>query len=246
MIKIIIWGAGGRMGRQALQVITREPDLALTGAVEMDGHQAIGQDIGEYHGLGRMNIITTTDLDISGKTGVVLDFSLTGGPGQASDWCALNGWNLVTGTTALSKNDHQSLQAAAQKIAIMAAPNFSLGIQLVLASAAKASSLLPDDFEVTIHETHHSRKKDKPSGTAKAIKQAVNNHSKHTRKIDISSLRINDIIGEHELRFISPYEDITITHRALSRRLFIMGAIKCIRWITDRPPGLYSMKDALE
>lgn len=245
MIPIIVWGAGGRMGKHTIQIIAESNDMAIDSAVELPNHPAIGQDIGLYHDIGALQTMTTTEPKTSKNRGVVLDFSLSGGPEQAAAWCADHKWNLVTGTTALSETDKKALQSASKKVAILTAPNFSLGIQLTLAFAAEASGLLPDDFEVTINETHHKRKKDRPSGTAKAIQETVKKYSNSNRQIDVSSLRIDDITGEHELRFVSAYEDITISHRALSRKLFATGAIKCVRWLANQPSGLYSMKDML-
>jgi 4-hydroxy-tetrahydrodipicolinate reductase len=233
------------MGGHVVRIVKASPDLSLVGAVDQSRHESIGQDAGEYHGFRSAGVTVQHTLSGRDPGGVIIDFSLAGGTAAAALWAQKNNWNLVSGTTAQSPEDFEALTLAERSVAVLTAPNFSLGIQLVQQFAEIASRILPEDFEVTIVESHHRAKRDRPSGTAKSLEKTVMNTSPCARPIDVSSLRAGSIIGEHELRFISPYEDILISHKALSRSLFAQGAVRCVRWIHQRVPGRYAMKDVL-
>ncbi len=138
------------------------------------------------------------------------------------------------------------LTIAAETIPVMYAPNFSIGTELLMHFVAKAATSLPDNFDATIHETHHNAKLDRPSGTALAFEQKLKNGHGSRRQIEITSHRAALVFGEHTIRFISPLEEIILSHRALDRDVFAAGAISGGRWLLKKRPGLYAFTDMLE
>ncbi|MBN1880422.1 4-hydroxy-tetrahydrodipicolinate reductase [bacterium] len=247
MIPVVVWGAGGRMGKRLIRLVLQASDLRLIGAIEAEGHPGIFQDAGYYHGLPEVgvNLTMSCSPEPSSEQGMVLDFSLPGGLETAAAWAQKYGWALASGTTALNDRDRLSLTVAAETVPVMYAPNFSIGTQLLLHFVAKAAVSLPESFDATIHETHHRAKMDRPSGTALAFEQRLKN-SQTDRQIEISSHRAAQVFGEHVIRFISPMEDITLAHRALDRDVFAAGAISAGRWLLNKQPGLYAFTDMLE
>ncbi len=241
-IPVIVWGAAGRMGKRCLETIRKDSAVHLADAVDRTDHPALGSDVGLFHGLEKIGIPLHANPGQQTESGVVLDFSV-GGTSQALDWALSNNWRLVSGATGLPEPVQQKLIRAAETIAVLSAPNFSIGIQLLLSLVEQAASLLPGEFEVAICETHHNRKVDRPSGTANAFRNRIIGKSR--RKIDVASLRVGEVIGEHSIRFVSHAEEISFSHTANSRDLFAYGAIQAVRWISDKVPGLYSMKNVI-
>ncbi|MBN1357063.1 4-hydroxy-tetrahydrodipicolinate reductase [bacterium] len=234
------------MGKHVISAVQAQPDMKLAGAVESADHPAIGRDAGEFHGLKPAGVLIGRYPETGESDGVVIDFSLPGGPEAAASWAQTNRWNFISGTTALSGSDQEAIRKAAGHVAVLTSSNFSLGIQLLLMFAFQAAKILPEEFDVTVIESHHKAKRDRPSGTAKSILQAVALNSPSARWTDVAALRAGNIIGEHELRLVSDYETISVSHHALTRDVFARGAVKCARWIHGRPCGLYEMKDMIE
>jgi 4-hydroxy-tetrahydrodipicolinate reductase len=247
MIPVVVWGAGGRMGKRLINLVLQQRDLELVGAVETEGHQGVFQDAGFFHGLPEtgVNISMTCQPDDTKVNGIVIDFSLSGGLAAAAQWAQKHKWVLVSGTTALNDQDRLALSAAAEHIPAIYAPNFSIGIQALLHVVSQTSAILPDNFDATIHETHHKAKTDRPSGTAVAFEHRVKN-SGVERYLETTSHRAGMIFGEHVIRFVSPMEEITLTHRALDRDVFAFGAISAGRWLLKKSPGLYALTDMLD
>lgn len=246
MIPIIIWGAGGRMGNRLTRLIQNSPDMFLAGAIETDGHPGVHQDVGQYHQLPEIGINLSLKPGCLPEIdkGVVLDFSLSGGLEKAAIWALDNEWALISGTTALSDSDQLALSAASEVIPVMHAPNFSIGIQLLLKLVETAANVLPEHFDCNLHETHHTRKIDRPSGTALAFKKRIEKgHSQ--RHLDLAALRGGSVIGEHSIRFISELEEITFSHTAIDRDVFAAGALEAARWILNQRPGNYTLADML-
>ena len=234
------------MGGRCVQAVLASDDLELVGAVEKDSHNLLGQDVGLIHGLKQTGIILTSQVSPEEKAGVVLDFSLPEGTVNAATWAKSAGWNLVTGTTGYDEKQQDIIKNASQEISILTSSNFSIGIRLLRQCIQKAVAFLPSNFDVTISETHHTAKKDRPSGTAKTIANDIIDHSPNNRNLDIAALRAGLVIGEHVVRFISPFEQIEFSHTALSRDLFVQGALESLRWVfTQDTPGLYSIDDVI-
>ena len=246
MINVLIWGAGGRMGGRLVRLIGQSRDFVVVGAVETDGHPGVFQDVGSYHQLGELGVQLNRyyEPEATLEKGVVLDFSLAGGLQLASEWAKKHGWALVSGTTAPTDSDRLALDAAALSVPAMYAPNYSIGIQLLLGFVRRAASALPDTFDSMITETHHAAKKDRPSGTALAFRDRIT--AGKDRRLDMADLRGGNVTGEHSIRFISDLEDITLSHSAKNRDVFAAGALDAARWLIRQAPGLYALADMLE
>jgi 4-hydroxy-tetrahydrodipicolinate reductase len=170
---------------------------------------------------------------------------------------------LVVGTTGLEEEDFRTLDRLAQSSAVLAAPNFSVGVNLLVALAAQTARVLGEEYDVEIVEAHHRRKADAPSGTALQLGRAVaqglevelesvrrdgrsgQSGERPRREIGFHSIRGGDIIGEHRVLFVSERERVELGHVAADRSLFAEGAIRAARWLAGRDPGSYSMRDVL-
>ncbi len=176
--------------------------------------------------------------------------------------CADKDIPFVCGTTGMSKSQVDEFKEYAVKIPCIFAPNFSVGVTLLLELAERASMSLGDDFDLEIVETHHRRKVDSPSGTALALAKAATTGGelreaqvafgrkgqcgpRESGEIGIHAVRGGDIVGRHEMHFFGDGEQITLTHQAFSREAFVRGALRAAAWLQSRQPGLYTMKDVL-
>jgi 4-hydroxy-tetrahydrodipicolinate reductase len=169
----------------------------------------------------------------------VIDFSLPDGLLAALPF--LDGQALVTGTTGLDAAGKARVDAYGERAALLAAPNFSAGITLLLDLTRRAAAAFPD-AEIEIVEAHHRHKKDAPSGTALALKQAASDGG---RSVQVHALRGGDVVGDHTVWLLADGERIALTHLASSRTTFAKGAVRAARWIAGRAPGRYSMRDVL-
>ncbi|MBI3549438.1 MAG: 4-hydroxy-tetrahydrodipicolinate reductase [Elusimicrobia bacterium] len=149
----------------------------------------------------------------------------------------------VIGTTGFTDAQRTKLQKAAKSIPVFLSPNFSLGMNLLFRLAERASGAL-GDYDLSIHEAHHSLKKDAPSGTALKLAQAAR-RGRPNAEIPITSVRAGTIVGDHTLTIAGPQERLELTHRAESRDAFARGALHAALWIAGRKPGLYDMQDLL-
>jgi 4-hydroxy-tetrahydrodipicolinate reductase len=183
----------------------------------------------------------------SGKNerAVVVDFSSDSGARAAAAVALSRGAALVVGTTALAKETVEMLRAASKKISVLVAPNTSLGVAALADIALRAAGALGPKYTVSIVEAHHSGKKDAPSGTAIRLANAVRAGGIEVRDDQVLSIRSGDVIGEHTIRFAGPGEYIELTHRATSRDLFAMGALKGAAWIAQKESGWWTMEDVV-
>ncbi|MCA9244186.1 MAG: 4-hydroxy-tetrahydrodipicolinate reductase [Phycisphaerales bacterium] len=192
---------------------------------------------------------------------VAIDFSSVEGLLYWTPRVAERGAAIVNGVTGLDETGHDCLLAAGRRVPTLWAPNMSVGVNVLLDLIGRAARALPD-WDAELIETHHRRKADAPSGTAMALLDALlaarnveSSEVRHgrapgapprqTQEVGVHAVRIGGIVGEHELRFGSEHETITIAHQALSRDVFAGGALRAAAWITSRPPGLYGMRDVL-
>jgi len=195
---------------------------------------------------------------------VVIDFTHASAVAAHAEALAAAGTPWVLGTTGLFAADEALVAAAARRIAVCAAANFSPGVTLVLALAERMAAALPGDvYDAEIVEMHHRQKVDAPSGTAIGLGQAVargrgvdlagameSGRQGHTGPrrpgaIGFASLRGGQVVGEHTLIFAAASEHIALTHRAFDRRVFAAGAVRAALWLAGREPGLYAMRDVL-
>jgi 4-hydroxy-tetrahydrodipicolinate reductase len=152
---------------------------------------------------------------------------------------------LVIGTTGHSQEQRRLIEKTAQSLPVVFASNFSIGVNVLFWLTRKAAEQLGGDFDAEIIETHHTMKKDAPSGTAKTLAEILKAAKKTPSEIPVQSIREGDVVGEHTVIFSGPSERLELTHRAASREIFALGALRAAKWIIDQPPGLYSMQDVL-
>jgi len=262
MIRIAVSGAAGRMGRTLVRLILESDDLALAGAVEKPGHEAIGSDAGLLAGIGECGIKVTDALPRD-HLDAVIDFSLPDGSIERIEACAARPVPIVVGTTGFSAGQKDRIAVAATKTAVLVSPNMSVGVNLVFRVAAEMAKALGPEYDVEIVEAHHRFKKDAPSGTALKIAEEIasatgrnlKKDARHGRgpgpalrrpgEIGIHAVRGGDIVGEHAVHFATLGERLELKHVAHSRDTFARGALRAARWLADRAPGLYSMADVL-
>ena len=262
-INIAVAGAAGRMGRRIVALAAGDADVMVVAALEAAGSDAIGSDAGELAGIGRISI-TVTDR-YAGEFDVLVDFSLPRGTMHWLGECQRRSRAMVTGTTGLGDADLQRIQDAGRRIAVLQAPNMSVGVNALLRLARQLGRILDPSYDVEITEVHHRFKVDAPSGTALALGDAVGEgrqaagearptvvYGRHgetglrpTGQIGIHSVRIGDTVGRHTVSFGTLGETIAIEHVAHSRDTFAAGALRAAKWIASRPPGMYDMQDVL-
>lgn len=264
MTAIVIAGCAGRMGRALIREAAACPTLRIAGGFEIEGHPAIGADLGALAGIDHIgvNVESSADRALAGG-GVLIDFTSAAAALANARTAAAAGAALVLGATGLSGPDLAAIDALAKKIAIIRSGNFSLGVNLLAALVEEAARRLPDDFDIEIFEAHHRDKIDAPSGTALMLGEAAaagrgvelgprmvtartgKTQRRQAGEIGFSSLRGGGIVGEHEVIFAGTQETVTLSHSAIDRALFARGAIAAARFVAGKPPGLYSMRDVL-
>ncbi len=264
MIRLVVAGAAGKMGGRITALTKEYTDLKLVGAFERKGHEAVGKDIGEIVGLGKINIPLHESLnDIIEIADVVVSFTSPEASLEHLSIAAQKKKAVVIGTTGFSKDALQSIKNISQDVPIVLAPNMSIGVNLLFKILKDIAKVLGDDFDIEIIESHHRLKKDAPSGTAikmaQVIAESINRNlddvavysrkgmiGERTKKeIGIQTVRAGDIVGEHTILFGGLGERIEVTHRASSRDTFARGALKAAIWIHNKPAGIYDMMDVL-
>ncbi len=264
-LKLVVVGAGGRMGKTLIAAIEATPDVTLHGAVERMGADVIGRDAGEIAGLGSIGVRVTDDpLQAFLKADGVIDFTV---PSATVEFAALAAQARIVhviGTTGCSVDDEAAIKAAARHARIVKSGNMSLGVNLLAVLVAQAAKALEAaDWDIEILEMHHRHKVDAPSGTAlllgeaaakgrdiDLLSHAVKVRDGHTGArpegaIGFATLRGGGVIGDHSVILANDSEMVTLSHRATDRSLFAKGAIKAALWAQDKKPGLYSMFDVL-
>ncbi|MCC5996757.1 MAG: 4-hydroxy-tetrahydrodipicolinate reductase [Oceanicaulis sp.] len=265
-LKICIAGVSGRLGRSIAHEVIRRLDTTLTGALVSADSVHRGADAGEIAGTGYFGLEAVVSLEAASKgADVIIDSSMPDfTAAMAGRLAAAGGPALVTGVTGLSDEQQQAVEAAARRIPVLQASNFSLGVAVMERLVAEAARLLPDgEFDLEIVETHHRRKADAPSGTAlsfgraaaRARGAALETQAVYARpraggtrgvgEIGFSAVRGGGVVGEHEARFLAAFEEIAVTHRAFDRFIFARGAVTAALWLRGRPAGLYTMQDLL-
>ena len=263
MLNIAIAGTSGRMGRMLLQAILDDPDTRLSGALDMAGNPALGQDA--TSALGHTSGVSiTADLHI-GLAGaqVLIDFTRPEGTLAHLAVCRELGVGAVVGTTGFTPQQKVQIAAHAQHIAIVLAPNMSVGVNVMLRLLETTARTLGDEYDVEVIEAHHRHKVDAPSGTALAMGEAVargrgvdlaaqgvytrHGHTGERARghIGFASVRGGDIVGEHTVLFAGTGERIEITHKSSSRANYAQGSLRAAHFLAGRSAGLYDMADVL-
>jgi 4-hydroxy-tetrahydrodipicolinate reductase len=262
--RIAITGAAGRMGRTLVGACQDFEGVRLTGAIEAPGNAFLGQDAGMIAGVGDIGIAVGDSLQAIGTDfDVLIDFTLAEASTENIHICRAAGKCAVVGTTGFSAAQRARVEKDAEHIALVLAPNMSVGVNLLFKLLDVAARALGDEVDVEIIEAHHRHKVDAPSGTAVRMGEvvaaalgrdladcAVYGRQGHTgerdrRTIGFETVRAGDIVGEHTAMFAGTGERLEITHRAASRVNFAHGALRAARWIVGRAPGIYDMQDVL-
>ncbi len=262
-VLVAVSGAAGRMGRMLVAAITQADGLHLTGAVDHPNASQQGADSGELAGVGHLGVPIVGNIAEMAAFDVLVDFSVATATLDKLDYCTGNGKALVIGTTGFEEAGLEAIRQAAKSVPIVMAPNMSVGVNVAFKLIEFAARALGDDVDVEVFEAHHRHKIDAPSGTAVRMGEiladtlhrdiaadAVYGREGITGEregctIGFHSLRGGDIVGEHTVTFAGTGERIEITHRAGSRENFAAGAVRAIRFVAGREPGLYGMDEVL-
>ncbi|RKG94722.1 4-hydroxy-tetrahydrodipicolinate reductase [Corallococcus carmarthensis] len=266
MTRTVITGISGRMGSTLVRLAKAASDLPVVGATVRPGSPLAGQDAGLVARLGTpLDVLAQDDLGRAldgAKADVVVDFTGPEATLQHARICAERGVALVVGTTGFTPEGRAQLEAHARRVPIVAAPNMSVGVNLVIRMAAELARVLGPSFDVEVLEAHHRMKKDAPSGTALKLAEVLVEALGRTKddltfaregqtgarppgEIGVQALRGGDVVGEHTVYFFGEGERIELTHRATNRDQFAQGALRAARWVAGRAPGLYDMADVL-
>lgn len=263
-MKIGIVGCAGRMGKMLMTAVLDTPGCTLVGGTERAGGDAVGRDVGELLGRAAVGVQVVDDARaLFDVADAVIDFTAPAATVQHAGFAAETGTVLIVGTTGLSGEDEAALRAAGDRTPIVYAPNFSVGVNLLMALTERAAAILGDDYDLEIVEMHHRRKVDAPSGTALGLGRSAakgrgvaleqvwckarDGHTGARRKgeIGFATLRGGDVIGDHTVMFAAEEERVELTHKASSRAVFAKGAVRAALWAKGQPAGLYSMRDVL-
>ena len=262
MIRLAIAGAAGRMGTEIIRAAQSRREMQVTAALERSGSDPIGADAGELAGISRLEVPVSDSL-VDSDFDILIDFTNPGATLRHVEQCREKGARMVIGTTGLGEADRARIGEAAKEIAIVLAPNMSVGVNLCLGLLQMAARALGDSVDVEVVEAHHRHKVDAPSGTAlrmgevvaEALGRSLEEDAVYCREgvtgerertaIGFSTIRGGDIVGEHTVMFIGDGERVEIAHKAGSRIIFANGALRAAEWLADRESGLYDMQDVL-
>ena len=264
LVRAVLIGVTGRMGRELLRAAPGFAQLIVTGAIASPESLALGRDAGELAGLGRLNLVVTSDLPRALEAAdVALDFSSAAATRANLAACRAARKPLLTGTTGFAAELEGAFAAAARDIPLLIAANTSLGVTVLLELVRIAARTLPPSFDIDILDVHHRSKPDAPSGTALALgaaarearqgsaaagasgAPAATDKAHREGGVGFASVRAGDLVGEHTVLFAGPGEQLSLTHRATDRGVFARGALAAALWLQSRPPGRYTMRDLL-
>ena len=265
--KVVIMGAGGRMGRTLIRCLLekRIEGLELFGAVDLWDDEQLGMDAGQANGLPNCGVEITCNLEpIVPNADVVIDFSYHVGSAGNAERIAEWGVAWIIGTTGYTEDELSMIDEASKKIPIVRSGNMSLGINLLCMLVEEgAKALNGRNYDVEVIERHHRKKIDAPSGTAIMLGESLANGYNLDLKdakidgrvgqtgvrsdleIGFHAVRGGDIIGDHCVLFAGDGEILELKHRATDRDVFAIGALQAAIWACSRNPGLYGMRDVL-
>jgi 4-hydroxy-tetrahydrodipicolinate reductase len=262
-LNIAVAGASGRMGRMLVEAIAKAPDATLTGALDVAASPALGQDAAAF--LGQPSgVAVESDLAraLAGAR-CLIDFTRPEGTLKHLNYCAANGIAMVIGTTGFDDAGKAAIRAAAEKTAIVFAPNMSVGVNVTLKLLEMAAKSFAEGYDIEIVEAHHRHKVDAPSGTAlkmgEVIADALGRDLKQCAvygregvtgerdpsTIGFATIRGGDIVGDHTVLFAGDGERIEISHKSSSRVTYAHGALRAARFLAGKTSGLYDMQDVL-
>ncbi len=263
-IRVAVAGAGGRMGRTLVNAVHQTDGLAVSAATEQTESGLLGVDAGDVAGIGPLGVAIRSDLDeVLGEFDVLIDFTTPDATMHNLRLCRDARARTVIGTTGLSPSQREAVSEAAIDIALVYAPNMSVGVNLCFKLLETAARVMGDDVDIEIVEAHHRHKVDAPSGTALRMGEviadalgrdlnqvAVYGRQGHTgprerQTIGFETIRAGDTVGEHTVWFAADGERVEITHRASSRMTFARGAVRAAKWVAGLERGQFDMQDVL-
>jgi len=259
--KLLIIGAGGRMGQRICALALESGLYDLVGAVESSGHGRLGHDAGTLCGAGPIGV--TLQDNFPSAADLVIDFSLPQATDKTIDFCKQTQAALVLGTTGLDDRQRDRLALLGREIPIVQATNMSVGVNVLFALVGQVAAHLGEAYDIEIIEQHHRFKKDAPSGTALSLAESIcadtgrpypdclvygrsgKDAERQKGTIGMHAVRAGDIVGEHIVLYSTLGETVTIRHSAHSRDTLVRGALRAAQWLIKQKPGLYSMRDVL-
>lgn len=266
MIRIAVTGAAGRMGKTLIEAIQQSDGVCLSAAIVEPGSSLIGADAGELAGVGKLGVALVGSLQqVIDAFDVLIDFTAPAVTLENLAICRAQAKQMVIGTTGLTDADKAELKRAAADMALVFAPNMSVGVNLCFKLLEVAAKALGDDggYDIEVIEAHHRHKVDAPSGTALRMGEVVADAlgrdlktcavygregytgARSAKEIGFETIRAGDVVGDHTVLFATEGERIEITHKASSRMTFAKGAVRAAIWLKDHPAGLYDMQDVL-
>ncbi len=263
MLKVMLHGASGRMGRALVESVREANELQLVAALAAASDHRLGQDAAVIHGFPYVGVPLTADVPAGvQKAQVVIDFSQPVASLNLLKICRAERTPLVIGTTGFNDAAREEIVAAAKDIPVLLSPNMSVGVNLLFALARIAAKAM-HEADAEIIEAHHRHKIDAPSGTALRLGEVVaqargttldaagvlsregNTGAREPGSIGFATIRAGEIVGDHTLLLATGNEHLEIRHQAFDRRNFADGAVRAARWLVNKPAGLYSMDDVL-
>lgn len=263
-MRIAVVGASGRMGLSLIKAAALAKNAELTVVVSRPDSLSIGRDAGELAGISEIGVKVGDDLAaVVDQFDVLIDFTRPDASMRFIEICRDAGKKVVIGTTGYSDEQKARIREAAQDVAIVMAPNMSVGVNLSLKLLEMTAKVMGDYTDIEVIEAHHRHKIDAPSGTALRMGEVVanalgrdlkdcaiygregNTGERDRKTIGFSTIRAGDIVGEHTVMFADEGERVEITHKATSRMTFANGAVRAAVWLADKNNGLYDMQDVL-
>ena len=263
-MRVAIIGASGRMGKTLIDAVDKTEGLVVSAAVERPDSSLIGADAGELAGIGKIGVKIVANLAaVVDDFDVLIDFTTPETTINNLEICTKNNKKIIIGTTGFDEAGLSKIDQAAQKIAIIFAANYSVGVNLCLKLLKQAAEVLNDDYDIEIIEAHHRHKVDAPSGTALRMGEVVAETigrdlkdcavygregitgTRDPETIGFSTIRSGDVVGDHTVLFATEGERVEITHKASSRMTFAKGAARSCSWLKNKQTGLFDMQDVL-
>lgn len=264
MIRIAVAGASGRMGACLIKAVDAAHNASLTAAVSRPSSLAVGRDAGELAGISPIGVKVLDDLSVViDRFDLLIDFTRPETTMDLIEICRSANKKMVIGTTGFNESQKLAIADAAKDIAIVVAPNMSVGVNLSLKLLEMTAKVMGQHTDIEVIEAHHRHKVDAPSGTALRMGEVIASSlgrnlkdcaiygregytgERDRKTIGFSTIRAGDIVGEHTVMFADDGERVEITHKATSRMTFANGAVRAALWLADKERGRFDMQDVL-
>jgi len=264
MIRVIVTGASGRMGRMLVKAIDACEQTELVGATERPHSPLLGTDAGSLAGIGALGVSLVDDLSNCEQADVLIDFTAPEACMVHAQFVTDHSMRMVIGTTGFETEQLDSLRNMLKNTVVVMAANYSVGVNLALNLIQQAAQVLGNDYDAEIYEAHHKHKVDAPSGTALAMGRALADGrdvsldqvavyaregitgARKEGNIGFSVARGGNIVGDHKVMFIADEERIEINHFAQDRMVFAKGAVRAASWVMHQDKGWYDMQNVLQ